>query len=41
LARWVLWKAIRGVSRLVLAAETGDTGRTAIFSQCLLAVAIK
>lgn len=39
--RLVLWKAIRGVSRLVLAAETGDTGRTAIFSQCLLAVAIK
>jgi SAM-dependent methyltransferase len=39
--RFVLWKAIRGVSRLVLAAETGDTGRTAIFSQCLLAVAIK
>lgn len=39
--RWVLWKAIRGVSRLVLAAETGDTGRDAIFSQCLLAVAFK
>jgi SAM-dependent methyltransferase len=39
--RLVLWKAIRGVSRLVLAAETGDTGRDAIFSQCLLAVAIK
>jgi hypothetical protein len=39
--RWVLWKTIRGVSRLVLAAETGDTGRDAVFSQCLLAVAVK
>lgn len=39
--RWALWKAIRGVSRVVLAAETGDTGRDAIFSQCLLAVARK
>lgn len=39
--RWVLWKAIRGASRLVLAAETGDTGRDAIFSQCLLTVAVK
>jgi SAM-dependent methyltransferase len=39
--RWGLWKAIRGVARLVLAAETGDTGRDAIFSQCLLAVAVK
>ncbi|HEX6979642.1 MAG TPA: class I SAM-dependent methyltransferase [Alphaproteobacteria bacterium] len=41
LVRWFLWKAIRGVARLVLAAETGETGRDAIFSQCLLAVAIK
>lgn len=40
-ARWVLWKGIRGAARLVLAAETGDTGREAIFSQCLLAVATK
>jgi cyclopropane fatty-acyl-phospholipid synthase-like methyltransferase len=37
--RWLLWKAIRGVARLVLAAETGETGADAIFSQCLLAVA--
>lgn len=41
LLRWVLWKAIRGVSRVVLAAETGELGRDAIFSQCLLAVAAK
>ncbi|HEX2117204.1 MAG TPA: class I SAM-dependent methyltransferase, partial [Alphaproteobacteria bacterium] len=41
LGRWVLWKAIRGISRFVLAVETGDTGRDAIFSQCLLTVAIK
>ena len=41
LARWVLWKTIRSVSRLVLAAETGELGRDAIFSQCLLAVATK
>ncbi|MBI3452126.1 MAG: class I SAM-dependent methyltransferase [Rhodospirillales bacterium] len=39
--RWGLWGAVRGISRLVLAAETGDTGRQAIFSQCLLAVARK
>lgn len=41
LLRWVLWKAIRSIARVVLAAETGDTGRDAVFSQCLLAVAIK
>lgn len=41
LSRWVIWKAIRGVSRLVLAAETGELGRDAIFSQCLLTVAVK
>jgi SAM-dependent methyltransferase len=41
LVRLILWKGIRAVSRLVLAAETGDTGRGAIFSQCLLAVAVK
>jgi 2-polyprenyl-3-methyl-5-hydroxy-6-metoxy-1,4-benzoquinol methylase len=39
--RWAAWKLIRGVSRFVLAAETGETGRDAIFSQLLLAVAIK
>ena len=41
LLRWVLWKAIRGAARVVLAAETGDTGRNAIFSQCLLTVAVR
>jgi 2-polyprenyl-3-methyl-5-hydroxy-6-metoxy-1,4-benzoquinol methylase len=41
LIRWLLWKAIRVVLRLWLAIETGDTGRNAIFSQNLLAVATK
>jgi SAM-dependent methyltransferase len=40
-ARAVLWEAIRAVSRLVLAAETGETGKEAIFSQTFLAVATK
>lgn len=39
--RWLVWKSIRGLLRLWLAAETGDTSRTAIFSQNLLAIAIK
>lgn len=39
--RWVVWMGVRGVLRLALAAETGETGREAIFSQCLLAVAVK
>lgn len=39
--RWVLWQAIRAAARLVLAAETGDSGRDAIFSQVFLAVAFK
>jgi cyclopropane fatty-acyl-phospholipid synthase-like methyltransferase len=39
--RWVLWKMFRGVLRLYIAAETGDTGNAHIFSQNLLAVAIK
>ena len=39
--RWVLWKGLRGLLRLYLAVETGDTGRDAIFSQNLLAVAFK
>jgi len=41
LVRWVIWKCIRGMLRLWIAAETGDTARDAIFSQNLLAVAIK
>ncbi len=39
--RWLSWQLIRAVARFVLAAETGETGREAIFSQCLLAVATK
>lgn len=39
--RYVAWKTLRGLLRLYLAAETGDGGRAAIFSQNLLAVAIK
>ncbi|GAB4355485.1 MAG: hypothetical protein Kow006_21850 [Gammaproteobacteria bacterium] len=39
--RWVLWKMVRSGLRLYLAAETGDIGREAIFSQNLLAVAFK
>jgi cyclopropane fatty-acyl-phospholipid synthase-like methyltransferase len=39
--RWLAWKFVRGAARFALAAETGETGREAIFSQCLLAVAIK
>ena len=39
--RWVLWQVIRGLLRFYLAVETGDTGRDAIFSQNLLAVAFK
>jgi 2-polyprenyl-3-methyl-5-hydroxy-6-metoxy-1,4-benzoquinol methylase len=37
--RFVLWKGIRAMLRLYLAAETGNSGRTAIFTQNLLAVA--
>jgi SAM-dependent methyltransferase len=39
--RWIAWKLVRGVARFTLLAETGETGREAIFSQCLLAVATK
>lgn len=41
LARRVLWKIIRGGLRLYAAAETGDTGRDAVFTRNLLAVAVK
>ena len=41
LVGWTLWQCIRGILRLYLAAETGDTGRDAIFSQNLLCVAFK
>jgi 2-polyprenyl-3-methyl-5-hydroxy-6-metoxy-1,4-benzoquinol methylase len=39
--RFVAWKAIRGMLRFYLAAETGNSGRSAIFTQNLLAVAVK
>lgn len=39
--RALLWRVIRLGLRLYLAAETGDSGRDAIFSQNLLAVAVK
>jgi len=39
--RWVLWRCIRAMLRIYLAVETGDTGRDAVFSQNLLAVAFK
>lgn len=39
--RWLLWKMIRGNLRLYLAAETGDSGKDAIFSQNFLTVAEK
>lgn len=39
--RWCLWKLIRSLLRVYLAVETGDTARSAIFSQNFLAVAIK
>jgi SAM-dependent methyltransferase len=39
--RAVLWEVVRAFSRLVLAAETGETGGDAIFSQTFLAVGTK
>ena len=39
--RWLIWKAMRAVLRLYVAAETGDSGKSAVFSQNLLAVATK
>lgn len=39
--RLVLWRCIRGLLRLYLVTETGETGSDAIFSQNLLAVAFK
>ncbi|MCL1926180.1 MAG: class I SAM-dependent methyltransferase [Syntrophorhabdaceae bacterium] len=40
-ARWGLWKAIRSVLRLYIAAETGDAGNGGIFTQNFLVVAEK
>ena len=39
--RAALWPVVRGAMRFALAVETGESGRDAIFSQCLLAVAHK
>lgn len=39
--RALLWPIVRAIMRLVLAIETGESGRHAVFSQCLLAVATK
>ena len=41
IVRLGLWHLVRLVLRLVLAVETGEAGGDAIFSQCLLAVALK
>ena len=41
IARLFVWKCARGVLRLFFMAETGDTGRNAIFSQNLLALVRK
>jgi SAM-dependent methyltransferase len=39
--RFVAWKVIRAMLRFYLAAETGNSGRSAIFTQNLLAVAVR
>jgi len=39
--RWAGWKVVRAGLRAYLMIETGESGREAIFSQCLLAVAEK
>jgi SAM-dependent methyltransferase len=41
IARWLVWKLIRGALRVWLAAESGDSGRRAVFTQNMLAVALK
>ncbi len=41
LIRWLVWKVIRGILRIYLAAEIGDTSKNAIFSQNFLTVAKK
>lgn len=40
-ARWIVWMGVRACLRLALAAETGDLGRSALFTQNLFAVATK
>ncbi|MGQ0714361.1 MAG: class I SAM-dependent methyltransferase [Gemmatimonadaceae bacterium] len=39
--RYLLWKTFRGMLRLYLAAETGNSGGKAIFTQNLLAIAVR
>ena len=39
--RFVVWKGIRAMLRIYLAAETGNSGRSSIFTQNLLAVAVR
>ena len=39
--RWLVWKGARALLRIYSMAETGDTGRGAVFSQNLLACARK
>ena len=39
--RWILWKLIRGILLVYLAAETGGTERDCIFTQNFLTVAVK
>lgn len=39
--RWFFWKAIRLILRFYVAVETGDTGRDMVFTQNLLAVALR
>lgn len=39
--RALLWRCVRLACRLALAAETGETGREAVFSQVMTCVAIK
>lgn len=39
--RWLVWKAIRAALRVYLAAESGERGRDALFTQNLLAIAFK
>ena len=40
-ARWLVWQGIRTALRVWLAAESGDAGGRAVFTQTLVAVAIK
>jgi len=39
--RWMVWKGMRALLRLYIAAETGDPGRASIFTQNFLTVAVK